>query len=140
MVDVFKQIPMLVDWAKGVQDHMTKLAIEGKKWKGLKLVHGRSQRKWKEDKEVVKILTENRYSKVQANVLVVARSVSFVTTKIDVAAPSHGTADFDFIVSRDQVEPVLLDQFCAEREIGYLDCTPLPDAEGKEGFNIVRDV
>ena len=62
LLDIYKQIPMLVDWAKGVETHMLKEALNGKFWKGLKVVEGRSNRKWKDEKEVVEILMENKFT------------------------------------------------------------------------------
>lgn len=50
--DVFKQIPMLVDWANAVGAHMLKEALNGKTWKGFKVVEGRANRKWKDEQEV----------------------------------------------------------------------------------------
>lgn len=61
ILQVFNQIPMLVDWAAGVSAHMLKEALTGTKWPGLKIVEGRSYRKWDNEKEVVKVLEDNDY-------------------------------------------------------------------------------
>lgn len=45
VVDVYKQLPMLQEWAKSVTAHMLNKALEGQKWKGYKVVEGRSQRR-----------------------------------------------------------------------------------------------
>lgn len=56
LVDIYRQIPMLVDWANSVHDHMTEEAKAGKHWPGYKLVEGRSIRKWSDEKVVEELL------------------------------------------------------------------------------------
>lgn len=59
LIGIFKQTPMLVDWANAISDYVLAEAIKGKEWKGYKVVEGRSNRKWSDDAEVVKVLQGN---------------------------------------------------------------------------------
>lgn len=59
IAQVFGQIPMLVDWANAVGDHMLNEALKGKSWKGYKIVEGRSLRKFTNPDEVMKKLQED---------------------------------------------------------------------------------
>ena len=61
VLGVYKQIPMLVDWANAVGKHLLDEAVKGKKWQGLKLVEGRSNRKWTDEKKVQEALIENLF-------------------------------------------------------------------------------
>lgn len=61
ILDIKKQIPMLVDWAKSVDDHILTTAKAGKDWPGYKLVEGRSSRKWQDEKAIQDILAKKGY-------------------------------------------------------------------------------
>lgn len=63
LAEIFKQIPMLLDWAKAVSKFMLDQAVKGKSWPGFKLVEGRSQRKWLNPAEVESILTDGEYER-----------------------------------------------------------------------------
>lgn len=52
LLEVYKAQPMLIDWAKAVAEHLLTEALNGKKWDGYKVVEGRSNRKWLDEKEV----------------------------------------------------------------------------------------
>jgi hypothetical protein len=56
LLTVHKDNPMIADWIKSVAEYLLKEALAGKKWAGLKLVEGRSNRKWKDDDKVKEIL------------------------------------------------------------------------------------
>lgn len=58
LLDVFQQQPMLVDWVKSVADHILAKALQGEHFPGYKVVEGRSNRRWTDEKEVVKKLTD----------------------------------------------------------------------------------
>lgn len=60
LIDVYKQMPMLVDWVNSVQSYLLKEALKGKKLPGYKVVEGRSNRKWLDEEKVIEIL-ENQY-------------------------------------------------------------------------------
>ena len=61
LIEVYKQIPMLVDWANAVGDYLLKKAISGERVEGYKLVEGQSRRKWTNEEEVQKKLKEGGY-------------------------------------------------------------------------------
>lgn len=70
LIDVYKQIPMLVDWANAVGEHLLKEAMSGKKVEGYKLVEGQSRRKWVDEEKVQEKLKaegypEDSYNKTQ---------------------------------------------------------------------------
>ncbi len=67
LIGVYKQIPMLVDWAKAVEEHLTKQCLSGKIVPGYKLVEGKSQRKWTDEKEVRSLLLRNEYKPEDIN-------------------------------------------------------------------------
>jgi len=61
LVEVYKQIPMLTDWANSVSEYLLNQAVSGKKVEGYKLVEGQSRRKWANEEEVAKILRKEGY-------------------------------------------------------------------------------
>jgi len=61
IVDVFKQIPMLVDWANAVGDHLLQQALQGKKVHGYKVVEGRSNRRWVDEEQVETVLKDHSF-------------------------------------------------------------------------------
>lgn len=62
MVQMYLQIPVISMWIKAVESHMLSEALKGKKWKGLKLVEGRSSRVWIDENKVAEALEDNLYS------------------------------------------------------------------------------
>jgi hypothetical protein len=56
VLEVFNQLPELTSWANAVGDFILGEALEGKVWEGYKLVEGRSNRKWSDDKAVFEFL------------------------------------------------------------------------------------
>jgi len=46
----------LVAWFDEIEEHMTNRAIKGHKYEGLKVVEGRSNRRWKDEKEAKRLL------------------------------------------------------------------------------------
>jgi len=61
LLEVFKQIPGLTDWAKAVESHIKSEAIKGKKWPGYKLVEGRANRKFKDPQMAMTTLSAKGY-------------------------------------------------------------------------------
>lgn len=54
IADIVKRTPNLVEWANSISAYALKLAVEdNKQWPGLKVVEGRSIRKWKDEDMVV---------------------------------------------------------------------------------------
>lgn len=56
IVELLPYLDLIVGWAKSVQDYALRKALEGEKFKGFKVVAGRSNRKWKDEKEVENLL------------------------------------------------------------------------------------
>lgn len=53
IADIVKRTPDLIAWANSITEYATKLAVEdNKQWPGLKIVEGRSFRRWKDEEEV----------------------------------------------------------------------------------------
>jgi len=61
ILSVYKQIGEIQDWFSSVQEYIMTSAMEGKQWKGYKLVEGRSNRKWIDESAVANTLVENKY-------------------------------------------------------------------------------
>jgi hypothetical protein len=61
LLNVYKQIPMLVDWAGSVAVHLLDEAKKGKKWPGLKLVEGKSNRKFSDEVKVKAALEDDLF-------------------------------------------------------------------------------
>lgn len=61
LLDIYKQQPMLVDWANAVAKHLLTEALNGKKWDGYKVVEGRSNRKWLDENRVITLLDKNEF-------------------------------------------------------------------------------
>ena len=62
LLDVFRQIPMLVDWANSVKDFLEAEAKEGKDIPGYKLVAGKANRKYTDEAGMRAKLLEMGYS------------------------------------------------------------------------------
>lgn len=61
LLDVYKQMPMLIDWAESVSKFLLDEAIAGRKIEGYKLVEGVSRRKWSDEKAVQEKLKTEGY-------------------------------------------------------------------------------
>lgn len=57
LLEVYKQLSLLEMWAKAVKEHFLNEALAGKSWPGYKLVEGRSNRKWLDEKAVIGLLS-----------------------------------------------------------------------------------
>lgn len=55
---ILAKVDELVSWANDVKDYALKKALHGKKWEDWKLVEGRANRKYKNESEVAKIVTD----------------------------------------------------------------------------------
>jgi len=58
MVEIFNKSSQITKWINAVAGYMLKEALSGKDWPGLKLVEGRSVRKWRDEHEVMELLSE----------------------------------------------------------------------------------
>lgn len=61
ILEVREKQTLLVEWAKSVTEYMHKEAVRGRQWEGYKLVEGRSQRKWKDEKAAAEFLKQHGY-------------------------------------------------------------------------------
>lgn len=61
IMEVYKQLDMLTDWAKAVADYVLDEAVKGKQWPGFKVVEGRSNRKWADEEAIKKVLAEEGF-------------------------------------------------------------------------------
>lgn len=97
LLDVYKQQPMLVDWVNSVAKYLLDEAVKGKKWPGLKLVEGRSNRKWTDEKKVQEALIENLFDEKD-----------FTTTKlqgITAVEKLVGKSEFPTILGKLVIKP-----------------------------------
>lgn len=59
IADIIQRAPKLVEWANSVAEYAKKKAIEeNKQWPGLKLVEGRSRRKWVDEDKALETIFE----------------------------------------------------------------------------------
>lgn len=59
IADIVQRTPKLVEWANSVAEYAKNKAInEGKQWPGLKLVEGRSRRKWVDEDKALETIFE----------------------------------------------------------------------------------
>ena len=65
LLDIYKQIPMLSDWANAIAEYILTEAVKGKSWEGYKLVEGRSNRKYTDEKAVMLALQTNGFKPEQ---------------------------------------------------------------------------
>lgn len=57
LLEIYNQLPMLVDWANSVGDYILNQAVnDGKQWPGLKLVEGISRKIWLDETKVREVL------------------------------------------------------------------------------------
>lgn len=90
LVQIFGQQPMLVDWVNSVADYLLAEAVKGKKWEGLKLVEGRSNRRFSDEAQVAGKLIESKYE-----------MEDFTNTKL------KGLGDLEKLLGKSKFEPVL---------------------------------
>lgn len=69
LIDVYKQIPMLVDWANSVGEFLFNKALAGEKVEGYKLVEAPSRRRWTNEEDVQAKLKEEGYTEEQFNTI-----------------------------------------------------------------------
>jgi len=61
VLEVYSKLDTLTTWVNAVKDYVFTEAVKGKKWRGLKLVVGRSNRKWKDEDKVIAALTSSGF-------------------------------------------------------------------------------
>ncbi len=63
------KLDMLIDWAEDIKTYALDQAVQGKKWRGYKIVEGRSNRKYTDDKAVADKVTKAGYDPYEKKVL-----------------------------------------------------------------------
>lgn len=61
LIDIYRRLDALTSWAKDISEHVYSEALKGKKWEGFKLVEGRSNRKYTDEKQIENILRMKGY-------------------------------------------------------------------------------
>lgn len=61
LVPIFNQVQLLQDWVSAVGDYLLAKALEGTEVPGMKVVEGRSQRKWTDEEAIIKLLRKKKY-------------------------------------------------------------------------------
>lgn len=59
---ILDKAKVFTEWIKAVEEYALSEAVKGKKWKGLKLVEGRSTRRYKNEAKIIKVLQEKGYT------------------------------------------------------------------------------
>ena len=106
LIDIYKQIPMLTDWANSVSKYLLEEAVKGKNWPGYKVVEGRSLRKWTNPKEVESILTKNAFSTDQFRVT----KLDTITGITKLVGKDRFNAMFSKVVEKPVGKPTLAPQ------------------------------
>lgn len=65
ILEIYKKLDHFSHWVKSIKDHVFKTATKGKKWPGYKLVYGKSNRRWKDEKELIETLRKNLFTDEQ---------------------------------------------------------------------------
>ncbi len=65
IADVMARLPELIRWAEAIKSYAYSKALDGKKWPGLKLVEGKSNRKYTDEIQIGKILETAGYTQDQ---------------------------------------------------------------------------
>lgn len=69
--EIIIKLPGLTKWAEEIMVYASERAInEGKEWEGFKVVQGRSNRKYKDEKAVAKVAMENGYEDIYKKTLI----------------------------------------------------------------------
>lgn len=90
ILGVYEMSNVLSDWLKSVNTYVLDRAIEGKDWKGYKLVEGRSTRKWNNQEKVIETLKKNKF-----------KEEDFTTKKL------AGIVAIEKLVSKDKFDEML---------------------------------
>lgn len=59
--DILSRVDELVSWASNIKDYALTTALQGKEWRGFKLVEGRSNRRYVSDEQVIDVVKANGY-------------------------------------------------------------------------------
>lgn len=59
--DILAKVDLIKDWVTAVKEYALQEALKGKKWKGYKLVRGRSNRKYTDEEKILELLTNDHF-------------------------------------------------------------------------------
>lgn len=65
LADIYRQLPMLRDWMKGVEEHILAQALKGEAFDGIKVVEGKSNRTWKDEAEAVEAFKAEGFTEAE---------------------------------------------------------------------------
>lgn len=65
LLAIYRQADMIRDWVAGIEEHILRTAVDGKSWPGLKVVEGRTIRKWGSEEVVILKLKELGFTEDQ---------------------------------------------------------------------------
>lgn len=106
LVEIYKQLPMLLSWANAVSDYLLNEALKGKKVKGHKVVEGKSNRRWSDEKKVISLLLESGHKKEN----VVVEKLRSLTSIERLVGKKVFTTKLKNLVVKPQGKPTLVDE------------------------------
>lgn len=65
LLAIYRQAAMIKDWIAGIEEHILRTACDGKEWPGMKVVEGRSIRKWTNEEQLRAKLQELGFTEDQ---------------------------------------------------------------------------
>lgn len=90
VLEIYDMSKILSDWLKSVNTYVMSTAVDGKKWKGYKIVEGRSSRRWNNEEKVREVLKKNNF-----------KEEDFTTNKL------AGIVAIEKLVTKEKMEPLL---------------------------------
>ena len=79
--NVLSKLPDIKKWADEIQDYALTMALNGKEWKGFKLVEGRSVRRYSDEQEVIKAANSAGYQDIFKQTLIPITEMEKLMTK-----------------------------------------------------------
>lgn len=99
---VLEKLPDMKKWAEEIQDYALTSALNGKEWKGFKLVEGRSVRKYSDEDEVAKAAMSAGYNDIYKKSLISITDMERLMGKKDFATILGG------LIVKPQGKPTLV--------------------------------
>lgn len=99
---VLEKLPDMKKWAEEIQDYALTSALNGKEWKGFKLVEGRSVRKYSDEDEVAKAAMSAGYNDIYKKSLISITEMERLMGKKDFATILGG------LIVKPQGKPTLV--------------------------------
>lgn len=83
IVKIYSRSSAIKNWLNSVEEYVEKSAIAGRKWPGLKVVQGRSVRKYTEEQKIIENLTAMGYEDITKNKLIGITALQKLVKKDD---------------------------------------------------------